>query len=386
MSASSVGVTDDGLGIVHVTAPAPVGGLERVIQALAIGQHRDGHRVLVIGVVEASDDAHPFFAPLQEAGVAFEAVTLPGRAYLRERREVRAILERERPDIVHTHGYRSDLLDGPVARSLGMPIVSTVHGSSRMGGLSHLFEWMQRRAWRRFDGVVVVSKSLEADMRSDHAASNNLALIPNAWPGTEPRWSREEARRHLGLDSDVPVIAFVGRLIPAKGPDLFVEALSAVADQAWQAVIVGDGGKRAELERLVRDHGLEHRVRLLGHQDDATQLFPAFDVFVLSSRTEGTPIVLFEAMAARVPVVVSAVGGVPDVISESEGWVVPTLQPQATAEALRTVLANPAEAARRACAARDRLERQYGTRNWLDRHDVLYRRLVAGARAARRRM
>lgn len=377
MSASSVGVTDDRLGIVHVTAPAPVGGLERVIQALAIGQHRDGHRVLVIGVVEASDDAHPFFAPLQEAGVAFEAVTLPGRAYLRERREVRALLERHRPDIVHTHGYRSDLLDGPVARSLGVPIVSTVHGSSRMGGLSHLFEWMQRRAWRRFDGVVVVSKSLEADMRSDHASANNLALIANAWPGTEPTWTREQARRHLGVTSEAPVVAFVGRLIPAKGPDLFAQALTQIADLDWQAVIVGDGGERTDVEHFLHAQGLADRVRMVGHQDDATRLFPAFDAFVLSSRTEGTPIVLFEAMAARVPVVVSAVGGVPDVIGAADGWLVAPLQPEATASALRALLANPSEAARRANAARDRLERHFSTRSWLDQHELLYRRIVA---------
>ena len=375
-------MADQPLGIVHVTAPAPVGGLERVVQALAIGQHRDGHRVLVVGVVEPSETLHPFFAPLHEAGVAAEAVTLPGRAYLRERREVRARLRQARPDIVHTHGYRSDLLDGPVARALGVPIVSTVHGSSRMGGKSHLFEWMQRRAWRRFDGVVVVSRALEVELRNDGTSADNLALIPNAWPGTESTWSRAQARRHLCLETDAPVLAFVGRLIPAKGPDLFVQALAELADQRWQAVIVGDGGERTEVERLVRSHGLGDRVRMVGHQDDATRLFPAFDAFVLSSRTEGTPIVLFEAMAARVPVVVSSVGGVPDVIGKAEGWLVPPLQPAATAAALRALLADPAEAVCRAAAARDRLEHQFSARSWLDCHEVLYRRLVAGTAAA----
>lgn len=376
-------MADDRLGIVHVTAPAPVGGLERVVQALAVGQHRDGHRVLVVGVVEPSETAHPFFTPLREAGVAVATVTLPGRAYLRERREVHALLQRARPDIVHTHGYRSDLLDAPVARALGVPIVSTVHGSSRMGGKSHLFEWMQRRAWRRFDGVVVVSRGLEAELLRDGTAANKLALIPNAWPGAQPTWTREQARRYLRLETDAPVLAFVGRLIPAKGPDLFVQTLAELADHRWQAVIVGDGGERAAVERLVRAHGLEDRVRMAGHQDDATRLFPAFDAFVLSSRTEGTPIVLFEAMAAQVPVVVSSVGGVPDVIGEAEGWVVPPMQPTATAAALRALLADPAEAMRRSAAARDRLEREFNNRSWLDRHELLYRRLVAGGAASR---
>ena len=364
------------LSIVHITAPAPVGGLERVVQALAIGQHRAGHRVRVVGVVEPSEEPHPFFAPLRDAGVDSEAVVLPGRAYLHERRVVRSILRRVRPDLVHTHGYRSDLLDGSVARALGIPIVSTVHGSSRLGGKSHFFEWLQRQAWKRFDGVVVVSRALEAELRAEGTPADVLAFIPNAWPGTETDWSRERARAHLGLTDPAPVLAFVGRLIKAKGPDLFVQALAELKDLPWQAVVVGDGIERRDVEGLVVQHGLQQRVRFAGHQDDATRLFPAFDLFVLSSRTEGTPIVLFEAMAARVPVVVSAVGGVPDVISGAEGWVVPPLNPKETAAALREFLLTPDEGVRRSAAARARLERVFDTRTWIERHDVLYRRLV----------
>ena len=195
---------------------------------------------MVVGVVEPSETTQLFFMPLHEAGVAIEAVTLPGRAFLRERREVRARLRRARPDIVHTHSSRSDLLDGPVARALGVPIVSTVHGSSRNLGKSHLFEWMQRRAWRHFDGGVFVSRALEMDLRIDGTAADDLALILNAWFNTEPEWSREQARHYLRLETDAPVLAFVGRLIPAKRPELFVQALADFADQRWQ-VLFRDG-------------------------------------------------------------------------------------------------------------------------------------------------
>jgi glycosyltransferase involved in cell wall biosynthesis len=368
-------VAEPPLSIVHITAPAPVGGLERVVQTLAIGQHRDGHVVRVIAVVESGAEDHPFVAPLRQAGVPVTLVQVPGRAYFREMREVRALLEAWRPDIVHTHGYRSDLLDGHVARRLGIPIVSTVHGSSRMGGISHFFEWLQRRAWRRFDGVVVVSQALERALAAEGVPGARMHMIPNAWPGIEPTLTRAEARARLGLADDVFAIGFVGRLIPAKGPDVMVRALAQMREPGWSAVVVGDGGERAHVEQLCAEHGLHGRVSLVGHLDDATHLFRAFDVFVLSSRTEGTPIVLFEAIAARVPVVATAVGGVPEAVSGDEALLVPSEDPGALAAAIGMVATDRSAAAARATRARARLEREYSTESWLKRHEQLYRTL-----------
>ena len=118
------------LSILHIANPGPVGGLERVLQALAIGQCRRGHRVRVALVVEPAQEQHSLVDPLRAAGVEVEILRLPARAYLRERRLIRELCARFRPDVVHTHGYRPDLLDAGIARSMGVPTVTTVHGSS----------------------------------------------------------------------------------------------------------------------------------------------------------------------------------------------------------------------------------------------------------------
>jgi glycosyltransferase involved in cell wall biosynthesis len=115
---------------------------------------------------------------------------------------------------------------------------------------------------------------------------------------------------------------------------------------------------------------------------EAAPLFPAFDVFVLSSRTEGTPIVLFEAMAAGVPVVATAVGGVPGVVSPAEAVLIPPGDPASLAAAIRTTLRDPAAARERTRAARQRLEREFGAQPWLERYDVVYRRVARGRAAA----
>lgn len=368
------------LGVVYVTAPAPVGGLERVVQAQAIGMHRRGHTVRVVAVLDAAEPAdHPFLQPLAAAGVRVDQVRLTGRGYLAERRAVRRILTEVRPDVVHTHGYRSDLLDAGVARALGIATVSTMHGSSRLGGLSHLFEWIQLRAWRRFDAVVAVSEALRRMQEAAGGPAANVTVIPNAWSGVEPALSRDEARARLGLAGvppSVPVLGFVARLIPAKGPDVFVEALARLAARPWHAVLVGDGVERASLEARVTAAGLASRVTFAGHLDDATHLYPAFSVFVLSSRTEGTPIALFEAMAARCPIVATAVGGVPDVLGATAGTLVPPLEPAQLARAIDGWLEDPAAAAAAGAAARARVTAEYGPEAWLERHEALYRRIA----------
>ena len=372
-------VGDGRLAIVHIAAPAPVGGLERVVQALAIGHHRAGHRVRVIAVVEPSPGTHPFVTHLANAGVPVDVLRLPARAYWRERRLVRACLERERPQVVHTHGYRPDLLDAGVARALGIPIVSTVHGSSRLGGKTHFYEWVQRRAWRRFDAVIAVSRPLEGLLRDAGVAGPKVHVIPNAWPGVPPAATRAEARRKLGLADGSFTIGFVGRLIRAKGPDVLVQALPLLGTLPWRAVIIGDGGERVALERQVNALGLDRRVTLAGHLDDATDLFRAFDAFVLSSRTEGTPITLFEAMAAEVPIVACAVGGVPDVVSDREAILVGPEQPAALAAALLAIHDAPEPARDRTRAARMRVVRDFGPERWLARHAEMYRHLAEGA-------
>src|SRR5262249_50830618 len=105
----------------------------------------------------------------------------------------------------------------------------------------------------------------------------------------------------------------------------------------------------------------------------AARLLAAFDVFVQSSRTEGTPMALLEAMSAEVPVVATSVGGVPDIVSESEARLVPSDDPIALATAIASVLADPQPARARARLAKQRLGDAFGADAWLDRHEAIYR-------------
>ena len=155
-----------------------------------------------------------------------------------------------------------------------------------------------------------------------------------------------------------------------------LEASGKLADVRAELHFVGDGRMRGNLEARARELGIGERVTFHGPVVDAGRFLAAFDLLALSSRTEGTPMVLFEALAAGVPIVATTVGGVPDVVSEREALLVPSEDPGALATAIERALGFPEEARERADRAAHRLRSAYAVEPWLDAHVSLYRGLL----------
>lgn len=219
----------DRITILHIVAPAEVGGVERVVQALAGGHSRAGHSVHAAAVLSSAEHDHAFLASLRGTGADVHVLAVPDRGYWRERALVRNLCRCVRPDVVHTHGYRSDVVDASVARRLGIPTVTTAHGFIGNTWRSRLYERVQRVAFRRFDRVVAVSAPLGAGIARDGVPAERLTIIRNAWSGGRPSLDRSGARRALGVPLDGFRIGWVGRLTPEKGPDLMIDALGRIA-------------------------------------------------------------------------------------------------------------------------------------------------------------
>jgi glycosyltransferase involved in cell wall biosynthesis len=362
-----------GMIILHVLAAGEVGGLERVVRTLATGQRRATHRVAVAVVVDPSRAGHPFVRSLDGRDLEIVPIEVASRSYLAERAAIADLCRRLRPDVVHTHGYRADVLDSGVARREGIATVTTVHGFTGGGWRNRLYERLQRRAFRRFDAVVAVSQPLGEALVRDGVRRDRLHVIRNAWDGAVASLDRAAARRALGVPDAGFRIGWVGRMSHEKGPDVMLEALALLGDAAVSLSMLGDGEERTELRARGETLGVAARTTWHGTVADAAPLFPGFDVFALSSRTEGTPIVLFEAMAAGVPIVATTVGGVPGVLSPAEAVLVPPDDPASLAAAIRHTLHDPAAAQHRARVARQRLEREFGAQPWLERYDAVYR-------------
>jgi len=359
-----------------------VGGLERVVEMLAKGQAAAGMRVAVAAVLDAPRAGHPLLDTLRASGIDARACPVPTRAYLRERRAIAALIAEIRPDVVHTHGYRVDVVDAGVARRMNVPTVTTVHGFTGGGGKNRVYEWLQCRAYRRFDAVVAVSRPLREDLERRGVPPSLVRVLPNAWGSAALPMLRDEARAELQIPPDAWVVGWVGRLSREKGPDVLVESMTLLGDLGIDVSFIGDGRLRDELRGRAAERGLSARARWHGSVRDAHRHFPAFDVFVLSSRTEGTPIALFEAIAAGVPAIATAVGGVPDVVSETEAVLVPAEDPVALANAVRAVHHDPAAAAERAVRARDRLRTEFDLDQWIEGYEMIYRDVARKSLAA----
>jgi glycosyltransferase involved in cell wall biosynthesis len=355
--------------VVHVLAPARQGGLERVVEMLASGQ---GSRAQVAVVLTPSDaEGHPFVHDLHERGVRVCEIVVPGRAYLREYRALRALIATVRPDILHTHGYRADIIGSLAARRAGIPVVSTAHGFVGGSFRNRLNERLQCLALRYAFAVIAVSRPLVKRLEAAGVHADRIRVVPNAYASPVPVVASAAARATLGLDPGALIAGWVGRLSGEKGPDVMLAALSA-GDRDWRLSIVGEGHDRVQLGQQAEVLGVTDRVVWHGAVARAGSLMSAFDAFVLSSRTEGTPIALFEAMAARVPIIATRVGGVPDVVTDAEAILVPSESPEAIAEALAAIRSDPAAARRRCEAALERLTTVFGAGEWVRSIERIY--------------
>lgn len=365
--------------VLHVIQPGDVGGAETVVRALAAAQRARGGRVAVAAIVHDDSSAGHLLDGLGGDLVEVHRVQITSRAYARERTVVRAICRSVSPDVVHTHGYRADIIDGLALRRRAA-IVTTVHGYTGGGLKNRIYEALQRRAFQRFDAVVAVSKPLARDLTRS-VGPERIHIVPNGIARAQDVVDRCAARAALGVPAEGFTIGWVGRMSPEKGADVLLDALAhPEAPSDAHTAFIGDGPELESLKRRAQRLGVDSRVSWAGRIPDASRYFAAFDVFVLSSRTEGTPMVVLEAMAAGTPIVATRVGGVPDVVPTGTALLVPSESPAELAHAISTVFRNSGVARSMASSARRRLDAEHGVANWVAQYDRVYGRALTEAR------
>ncbi len=300
--------------------------------------------------------------------------------------ELARLFRRERFDVIHSHGYRADVLATILSRWSGVPAVSTCHGFTASDRNLRLYRALDVYLLRRFAHVIAVSTKIGDELVGEGLQASRLTVLPNAVEAAEEpeaRRLRREIRTRCGLaDSDV-VFGFVGRLSGEKGVEFLVRAAPLLpAGLPWKLLLVGDGPERQPLVELVNQLGLGARVVFAGFQRDALAWYPAMDAFVLPSITEGTPLALLEAMAHGVPVIATAVGGVPAVVSDGvDGLLVPAADSARLAAAMGKVAEDEALHGRLSVCGRNLVHRRYGVDDWVRRTVDVY--AAAGRRPRR---
>jgi len=295
----------------------------------------------------ASAEPRPFVAAAREAGL---------RAYvIRERRrfdwgvgaQLRTIVEEHQPDVLQSHNIKSDFL----IRWLGLyrrrPWVAFLHGYTTRDLADRLYTQIDRWPLRRAYRVVVVSRALAETVSRRGVSADRISVLQNAIRPFVPPPPEEVAqvRERFELSETVPLILSVGRLSREKGHAELIAAATLLRDRgaAFRLVLLGDGPERAALERKVASLALQDRVVFAGHRPDVAPFYAAARLFVLPSHSEGSPNVVLESVAAGVPVVATAVGGVPEILEDGQtGVLVAKGQPPELAAAIERLLRDPA--------------------------------------------
>ena len=332
---------------------------------------------ICVAALLQSEAPSPFVEQLRGDGATVREIRAGRRRYRREARELADLIREWGATVVHTHVYHADFVGYWAARRCRLPVVATVHGFTGGDIRNRFYQWLDRRLLRRFDGVICVSQPVQEILRGSGISERRLHLVPNGYLEHD-LLSRAAARTRLALDQTGRVIGWVGRLSHEKGADQLLLALADGKLDQTQAILIGEGPERASLEAQIAALGLEQRVRLAGHQEDASALLPAFDLMVVSSRTEGTPMVLLEAMGAGVPIAAFAVGGIPQVLDEESAWLIRPGDIKGLRDAIIHVMANPEEAGRRAGRGRGILREKFDALRWLDQICRVYAQVETG--------
>jgi glycosyltransferase involved in cell wall biosynthesis len=330
--------------IVNLVASPFVGGPEQQMLGLASSLPDDCRTVFVAFANSGKSAALVNEARRQ----GFEAIVLKHDApeFGAAAREVAKHLRRLRADVLCCHGYKPDIIGWRAARQAGVPVVAVAHGWTGATFKVRLNERLDRVILRWMDRVVCVSEAEAVKVRAAGVPSSRVLVIRNAigrkaFAAPDPEYG-ERLRSLLPEDCD-RIVGAAGRLSPEKGFDQLVEAAVPVLRAVPTAgfVLFGEGPLRSRLAEQISARGLEGRFVLAGFRTDLGRFLPHLDLAVLSSYTEGLPVFILEACAAGVPVIASAVGGVPEVVEDGvNGYLVPPGRPDLLAQGIVAALSD----------------------------------------------
>lgn len=352
-----------------------VGGLERIVIDLVRIGHRRGDRVSVICLEKEGNLAEL----AEKAGATVHCLRKPPGRRPEILPVAASLLASLRPDVLHTHQIGPAWYLSQIARSFRVPLIHTEHGdpfarASRPLQIAKLRLFYAQTA-RRLRLFCCVSNDIAAAMgRFRTVPSRLLTVVPNGIRTDEQDGlpAPEQVRAQWSIPKEGLVVGTVGRLDEVKRQDLLLEAFAKVAGRYADSflMLVGDGPERANLERKVSLLGLQDRVRFAGFQREPEAYYRAMDLFALTSRSEGLPVSLLEAWAASKPVLCTAVGGIPAVVTDGvDGKLVPSGDMGAIVAALSLLMEDPDRRRRMGEAGRKKVLASYS----LDRMADAYR-------------
>ena len=372
------------LRVLHVGSPTGLYGAERWILALVRHLPSEVH-----SIVSVLKDAPEYQAELCQQAQKFGVETYVFEAFGRFNTAgiglMRRFIREQQIDILHTHGYKTDLFGVLAVRGTNCRAVTTPHGWSVNAGLAlRVYEFLDRVAFMAFDAVAPLSEDLHRELDRWPRTRRRLHLIPNGVDLSEVQAASPSCPplEEFGRQGDF-CLGYIGQLIPRKGIDTLIRAVAEVAAKNVRVCLVGEGAQREELAALAKQMGVADRVHFFGYRTDRLSFLKNFDAFVLPSALEGIPRCVMESMAAEIPVIATDIPGCRDIVRDgSTGLLMKVGDSHSLATAIERLMSDPALRSNLASAGRALVEGEFSAAAMASRYVDLYRRVIASRDAA----
>jgi len=369
--------------ILHTIDSLGIYGAETVLLNLATEQQHRGERPVLLSIGSPTAGEKAIEVEAHRRGMECIPLRMRDGLNLAGGAQIARIAQAHGADLIHSHGYKSNILLALLPRGARrIPVMTTLHGWTAKSAWSKLgvYRLLDQRLLSRLDAVVVVNEhmlrlpALARLERPAQAIANGVTLHEVA-----PAHEHDELTKKIAaLRARHPtLLGVVGRLSPEKNVAGLIEALQQLASRhaGLGLVVLGTGSELPRIERSIKQLGLTERVLLGGYVANARVYLTQLDVLVIPSLTEGLPMILLEAMAARVPVISTSVGDIPAVLGGLRALVEPG-DVQALAAAIASTIGRLPERRALAAQAVERVATHYSASAMADRYALIYRSVV----------
>ena len=324
--------------ILHIISSKGVYGAENVVLSLMKMLKKEGIYTSMICLMNKNKPIPQIYKYAKKENLNVKTLTCRSKMDFSTVGEIKKIIINENIDIVHTHGYKSNLYGVLSAKLTGKPAVVTIHLWTKETRQVRFYEWIDKKLVIKYaDYIVAVSDLIHQELIQLGIKEKKAKYISNGIDTGlySPLEFNASFKQRLGIDNYF-VIGVVGRLTYQKGHIYLLKAFRSISSNIpdVKLLIVGEGELKKKLIEEADKLKIGNKVVFLGYQEDMVSVYRAMDIFVLPSISEGLPLVLLEAMSMGLPVVATRVGGIPSVANNENGILVPPRNEKALKEAM----------------------------------------------------
>lgn len=375
----------DPITVVHLLHTMAYGGIETIVinWLRDVDRNRFDLRLVCFENPGGGGSEEPFVEAATRAGFAVHKIPWhKGKPVRRAARELARLMRQCDARIVHTHNTYADVVGYLAAQQTGAKAVASLYVWGEFTWKRNILQFIDTWFLRRFDHVVCQCEKTRADTIHRRIAADKVSVVDAGFPIQTADMTAEQRsarRREFGAEDDHVVLVNVARLYPEKAHDHLLRSFKLLRESCPQARlwIAGVGPLEAEVKELCTQLGLDPYVRWIGFTDDLWQLFALADIQVHPTDNEGIPLAIVHGMAAAMPIVATAVGGVPEVLTDGEsGRLIQPRDEQAFIDATLELIHDPTRAAALGQAAQRFVAEEYSQAKGVERLTNLYASLI----------